>query len=287
MPTSAPVKNPQAEAWYVDWQNPEHVRLFDGRALLADAPLVKNYEVLNDVRLLKESFGPKELAGLLEIGCATGEFYRYLRIRYPKARYVGMDISQVAIQRAKEKYPGADFYVTDPDLSILEGLQAFRWGPKQPVVYSKDVLHHQVDPWRFLAQLLEVTETALILRTRTRDQGKTVLDPDRSCQYHYKGWMPYLVLNLQELIDFIRSRHPECHLIVYRNRMVLGGKENRFLPKECYLPETGTAETAVGVFLKTQHPGRILVKDRIDQNPTGSLRHRLRRAAGRVLSPLK
>lgn len=57
--------------------------------------------------------------------------------------------------------------------------------------------------------------------------------------------------------------------------MVLGGKENRFLPKECYLPETGTAETAIGIFLRSTHPGCVRVIDRAEKPVRHPLMDRL------------
>lgn len=54
--------------------------------------------------------------------------------------------------------------------------------------------------------------------------GKTVLDPEQSCQYHYGGWMPYIVLNLDELIEHIKGEWPRSEILVCRNHMVLGGR---------------------------------------------------------------
>jgi hypothetical protein len=150
------------------------------------------------------------------------------------------------------------------------------------IVYAKDVVHHQTSPFEFVAQLLQVSSEALIMRVRTRDFGQTVADPELSCQYHYHGWMPYIVVNIDELVDYVTHKVPGCEMVVYRSHVILGGRENRFLPKECYLPETGTAETAVGVFLKTEHPGRVRLEDRKEQNVRYSLDYRLKNYARRM-----
>ena len=245
--------------------------------------LVRYYESFNDVRLLNERLDRSRRVTFLEVGCATGEFYRYLRIRYPQVGYSGVDISRSAIARAQEKYPRARFFLSDPNVKMADVLKQLSMPENPQVVCAKDVVHHQTNPWEFVTQLLDVTSEALIMRVRTRDVGQTVTDPELSCQYHYDGWMPYIVMNLQELIDHITGQRPRCELVVYRNHVVLGGRENRFLPKECYFPETGTAETAVGVFLKTEHPGRISVKDRKDQDVRYSLDYRLKNYARRIL----
>ena len=68
--------------------------------------------------------------------------------------------------------------------------------------------------------------------------------------------------------------------------MILGGRNDRFLPKECYLPETRTAETAVGVFKKTASPGRVTIEDRPDGNPRYTMRYQLRRGLHRLVGAI-
>ena len=269
--------------WYVDWQHQGHVELFDGRHLLSRANLLRNYEAFNDVRLLNERVDQTRPRTLLEVGCATGEFSRYLRFTYPAVDYYGIDISQPAIARARQKYPHMRYFLGDPGLSLAENVKALRIPDHPEVVYAKDVIHHQTQPLAFLSGLLRLASEAVILRTRTRDAGETVTDPEHSCQYHYGGWMPYIVLNLQELIDHVQREAPRCEVVVYRNHMILGGRENRFLPKECYLPQTGTAETAVGVFLSTGRPGRVHLEDRKDQDLEYPLQVRLMTYVDQVL----
>lgn len=251
-----------------------------------DKSLVRNYESFNDVRLLNERLDRSRKVSLLEVGSATGEFYRYLRLKYPNVDYYGIDISRSAIARAREKYPRARFFLSDVNVKMTDVVRQLGVSRNPGVVYVKDVVHHQTTPLEFISQLLHVTSEALVMRLRTRDVGQTVADPELSCQYHYHGWMPYIVMNLQELIDHITSQVPGCELVVYRNHMILGGRENRFLPKECYLAETGTAETAVGIFLRTESPGRVSVEDRRDQNLRYPLGYRVRSFARRILRSL-
>ncbi len=272
--------------WFSDWSHQKHARSFDRRSSLGVSDLLKNYESFNDVSLLREWYPSGTEGKLLEMGCATGEFYRYLKYRYPSLTYAGVDISPVALDRARSKYPQAQFCLGDPAKTLQENLTAWGKGLGWKIVYSKDVMHHQVDPWGFLVGLLRSAEETLILRTRTRDSGKTELDPERSCQYHYDGWMPYLVLNLEELIERIRGQRPKAQIQIYRNHMVLGGRENRYLPRECYLPETGTAETAVGVSLRGKQPGSVRIEDRRDMvfssRWRGGLANVVRRLRGKV-----
>ena len=268
--------------WYSDWQNREHASAFDVRHALTRCQLLKIYESFSDVQLLRErAAGP---ATLLEVGCATGDLYRYLALRLPQLRYRGVDISQAAIARAQGKYPNASFQLIQPGVLLASMLSALGMPEKPEIVYSKDVVHHQVRPFEFVSGLLSAASQMVVFRTRTRDAGSTVTDPDLSCQFHYQGWMPYIVINLEELLAHIRRQAPQAEILAYRNHIVLGGRENRFLPKECYLPETGTAETTLGVFLKTNAPGRTRIEDRKDMNPKYPFTYRLRNYAHRTLS---
>lgn len=269
--------------WYADWQHPEHVERFDARSRLDARNLIRNYEAFSDVRLLKEWLDPSRALDLLEVGCATGEFSRYVRLRFPRLRYVGLDISAPAVARAKSKYPQTPFFVVDAARPLAETLKTLGVPERPAIIYSKDVVPHQVEPSAFLSSLIRQASEAVIVRCRTRDVGPTECDPERSCQYHYGGWMPYIVLNLQELIEHILAEAPGSDVVVYRHHMVLGGSNNRFLPKELYLEETGTAETAVGVFKNTDRPGQVTIRDRSDEAFTGTWDYRIKSLAQRVI----
>ncbi len=276
---------PQRETvspWYSDWQNLLHAQVYDSRSGLSNGALVRNLESFNETRLLNEHLANHPSGTLLEVGCATGELYRYLKIRHPRVSYIGVDISRPAIARAQQKYPEARFFLADPRRALRETWGSLGVAQPPEVVYSRDVLHHQTDPFGFFTQLLGLATQALILRTRTRDQGETVTDPEMSCQYHYDGWMPYIVINLQELIDQARKQVPQGELVIYRDHRILGGRENRFLPRECYLPDTGTAETAAAVFLKGNHPGRVRLEDRKEIGPPCSAGAKLKSAARQI-----
>ena len=276
----APAVHPGS--WYADWQHEDHAEFFDARARLSRADLIRNLEMFNDVRLLQAHVSRAAAGTLVEVGCATGEMCRYVALRYPALRYVGVDISEPAIVRAREKHPRGRFVVGHPGVPLLETLR--RHGVAQPpeLLYAKDVVHHQIQPFEFLEELVTSATHAVILRLRTRDVGATVLDPEQSCQYHYNGWMPYIVMNLEEIIARIRQAAPQSEMVVCRHHMVLGGRLNRFLPKACYLPDTGTAETAVGVFLRSPRPGAVTIEDRVDGQASRSPDFRLARLAGRV-----
>lgn len=273
--------------WYLNWQNPAHAVQFDGRAHLDLRNLIRNYEAFNDVRLLNERVERSRDFELLEVGCATGEFVRYLQARFPQVHYIGLDVSEPAIARAKAKYPKVPFFVVQANRNLTETLRDLGIVRYPDIVYAKDVVQHQVQPFEFVSNLIKAASEAIILRCRTRDVGTTVLDPERSCQFYEGDWLPYIVLNLQELVDWVSGQAPGSELVLSRHHMVLGGQHGRFVPKELYRKETGTAETVVGIFKQTERPGTVVIYDQPDQNSTGTWDYRMRSAVRKAMKVLR
>lgn len=60
---------------------------------------------------------------ILDVGCGQGDFYNFLvknkGIKIKK--YLGIDVNPLMIERAKKKYPGADFQVKDLIKSPFKG----------------------------------------------------------------------------------------------------------------------------------------------------------------------
>src|SRR3989338_1460307 len=180
------------------WQKSEHAQCFDAWSCLTQDELRKVYESFNEIKLFKKYEGEIKGTSIFEIGCATGEFYRYLKKRFPKFSYSGFDISKNAVLRAKKKYPKGEFFVCSSDLTNM----AAPFG-RPSIVFSRDVVHHQLKPYEFLNTLISLAQEVLILRIRTLDKGESILDSERSCQWHYGGWVPYLILNTDEVIETI------------------------------------------------------------------------------------
>jgi SAM-dependent methyltransferase len=60
-------------------------------------------------------------ASVLDYGCGTGDFYRFLKRRGIDVRYTGVDINPNFIDLAKKKYPDCSFDVMDASEDRLEG----------------------------------------------------------------------------------------------------------------------------------------------------------------------
>lgn len=227
--------------FYNAWKKEKHAEAFEYRKYFPTFVLAKVFENFNEIKLLNEVKKDRnEKFSLLDIGCATGEFYRYFSYRYLNINYVGYDISEHAVRRAKEKFPKVNFLVVDEALNSLKENVA-------EIVFSRDVIVHHTEPFRFLKKLYDISSRYLIIRLRTRDVGKSILDPEISCQLPYEGvWVPFLVLNCDEIISEIKSFTPSPARIKFvKEYIILGGQNYRFVPKELYYKETKTAVTGL------------------------------------------
>ena len=265
-----------ADTFYNPWQENLHADFFDALTDWSDSAIKCHYESFNDIQLLKSNWPRYSNRLLLEIGCATGDLFRYLSSSQPELSYMGGDISTPAVNRARQKYPAGQFTVVDTALSNLSN-QLQRPG----ILYCKNVVLHQIDPFGFLEKLRSLPEEAAIIRLRTRDNGQTQLDPEVSCQHHYSGWVPYMIHNIKEVVDHISRARPTKRIEIVRNHMVLGGLEGRCLPKDCYEPETGTAETAILVEFDSggaeKTSPEIIIRDQKETPPPFTLWQRIRR----------
>ncbi len=223
---------------YECWQTGDHPVLFDSKVYYPSFCLGRVYSLFNEFRLMERFIGQAASGTLLEVGCAGGELYRYFKNVYPGLKYTGADVSKTAVEMAGKKYPEGRFIATDTDLAALKGT-----GPEY--LFSRDVVLHQDKPFDFLGKLCSLPSKGLFIRLRTRDKGPTENDPEKSCQRYLGSWIPYMIMNCDELMNYIRSLGVASEVHIVKNYMVLGGRNNRYLSKDCYLESTGTSETAL------------------------------------------
>ena len=170
MPTRHNVSEKEA------WDDQTHAEHFDSLSSEPNFILKKHYESFGEGKLLKK-WKPHNGKGMLfEVGCATGELYRYIHNYHRDLAYKGFDISQPAIERAKQKYPAGDFHKLISELDEI--VESFG----QPeAVWCRDVVLHQKDPYLFLDKLIDLAKEALFVRLRTRDVGDTEFNSNISC----------------------------------------------------------------------------------------------------------
>ena len=228
------------------WKSKSHKDEFDALNKFSGLYFNKLLQSFPEYQYLTKATKTLDHASILDIGCATGYTYRFLSYNCDSFSYDGADISNTAIRRAKSLYPKAKFiYLSDPQMSLKKKLKK-----KYDIVFSRDTIVHQTAPYVFLKNLMNVTKRILILKPNmTRDKGKTVLNPNISCQKTSFGygdsWVPIIVLNFDELINFIKKDERVTKITANRSYEILGGHNYRFLPKELYLQKTGTAMTSL------------------------------------------
>lgn len=78
---------------------------------------LKRYHMLADIAPPEELNNSK----VLDYGCGTGDFYRFLKRRDINVKYTGVDINENFISLAMKKYPECAFKVMSTDDDELEG----------------------------------------------------------------------------------------------------------------------------------------------------------------------
>jgi len=78
---------------------------------------LKRYHMLADIAQARDLNN----ATVLDYGCGTGDFYKFLKRRGINVKYTGVDINENFIRLAKDKYPECDFKVMNADDDEFEG----------------------------------------------------------------------------------------------------------------------------------------------------------------------
>lgn len=273
------------DANYKGWDTESHAETFDLWNVKSGPEFDFYYGAFSENQYLLQAIKDHIAPTLCDVGCATGTTLRHLRRRLGPSgySYTGIDLSGTAIARARYLYPDADFSQVVPG-PIRSGM-----GQGYDIVFSRDTVLHQTDPYGFLSQLLELAEKCLIVRLRTRDEGDSVIDHSLSCQMHYdQHWMPYIVLNTDELLAWFAASKRVSKITINRSYEVLGGINYRFLPKELYQTSAGGAETSLRIDLdpaKASEAPQIL-QDNTLQGHNFLRANRLKRLSYAALSKL-
>lgn len=215
----------------------DHKNAFDVWNKMSKKQFKYIFSSFEENKFLLECLNSKRIFSILDYGCATGYLKRYLDlIGGGEINYTGLDLSKKSIEIAKKCYDTGNFFTGTSTSQLTE---------KYDLVYSRDVIVHQKEPWKLISELASKTKKNLILRLRTRDKGETVLDSEKSCQLQYnEHWLPYIVLNYEEFINHLRKIGFKF-IKTNRSYKVAGGQNSRYVEKSLYLKKTGTSETSI------------------------------------------
>jgi 2-polyprenyl-3-methyl-5-hydroxy-6-metoxy-1,4-benzoquinol methylase len=120
-------------------------------------------------RILKSIIRPLEFRSVLDVGCGQGSLLEELRAEFPHIKPHGIDISQSAIELARQKVPNGRFWVLDIAKESLD--------EKIDLVVCSEVLEHIPDDSLALRRLARMTGKYLVISTpqgRMRQFEKTV-----------------------------------------------------------------------------------------------------------------
>ena len=237
---------------YEGWDTNEHLNEFNFWNNLSNYEFNFRWGSFRENQILIEKL--KKDDNLLEVGCATGTTVRWLTNNntLKSINYLGIDLSDTAIKKAEYLHPNSEFKKVD--VGPLNN-----YYNKYDYVFSRDTVMHQQNPFQFLEELIKCAKKSVILRIRSRDNGKTDFNFEDNCQLHYdKFWMPYIVLNIDELINFLKKLKIVKSIEINRSYEVLGGNNKRFLPKDLYFKLAGGAETTIEINLDRENKSNSL-----------------------------
>jgi trans-aconitate methyltransferase len=129
------------------------------------------------MQLLLQNQSDFQECGLLDIGCATEEFYGYLHHALPRFSYTGCDTDDRLIQSAGKKYSEGKFVFSE-DLSNVGPHSA-----SPATVFRREAVMHHPEPFAFL------TNPFLCPRDLKRVLGKAPLEPLILCDLTDRQYM--------------------------------------------------------------------------------------------------
>jgi 2-polyprenyl-3-methyl-5-hydroxy-6-metoxy-1,4-benzoquinol methylase len=238
---------------YEGWNSEGHLEGFDFWNHKPDFYFNFLYGCFSEQQFLISTLSHLKSPSLLDVGCATGTTYRFAKnkVGVDNFEYTGIDLSEAALKKARTIYPKGNFLLSNQE-KLIDQL-----GKKFDVVFSRDTIMHQTDPKSFINDLMSVASKTLIVRLRTRDKGETDYNVETSCQMHYeKYWMPYIVMNFDELINIFSTFPGVSKITANRSYETLGGLNHRYLPKELYFSNTGGAETSIQIEIDENFSGK-------------------------------
>ena len=133
---------------------------------------------------------------VLDYGCGTGDFYRFMKRRGIETRYTGVDINANFIEMARKKYPDCTFRVMNIDEDPLEGFYdyIFICGVFNLLVpgVKDDLRNALVNLFKHCNKGLALN--ALSSHAPIRDPELNYTSPEEMVQFSLENLSPYLAL---------------------------------------------------------------------------------------------
>jgi len=143
----------------------------------------------------------KDGMSVLDVGCATGDLYAGLKEKYKNITYVGLDIAEVLIKRAKELFTDATFIlgnILNP--GVIDKEKRF------DLVTATGVFQHEPKSEELLRKMLDQTKDGgcVLFDLKLFHSYPTLRDINLSyCDHEERVY--FIVFQLDEIMSFISS----------------------------------------------------------------------------------
>lgn len=145
----------------------------------------------------------KEVRNCLDIGCCCGGFNSIMGFYNPELQYTGVDIIPRFVDIAREHYPESKFVVGDgTDLGFSDN--AFE------LVHSSGILHLNSRYKDIVREMYRIASKYVLCDFRLT-QGPDVtgeMDVNLVEQERSAGVLPYVVLNIERQLEFLKGLDP-------------------------------------------------------------------------------
>ena len=168
----------------------------------------ENRHEISDLYPSETIFLPRVLfpgAKVLDVGCASGGFFNIMRSYEPHIEYTGIDLSERAVELAKERYPEATFIVT-------EGFELVFANNTFDVVHCTSVFNNEPNYQAMLQEMYRVSNRFVLMDIRLLKGIGRQAESDYNIQINSEGVeakVPYVVNDADEVANFVLQLDPK------------------------------------------------------------------------------
>ena len=168
----------------------------------------ENRHEISDLYPSETIFLPRVLfpgAKVLDVGCASGGFFNIMRSYEAHIEYTGVDLSERAVELAKERYPEATFIVT-------EGFELVFANNTFDVVHCTSIFNNEPDYQAMLQEMYRVSNRFVLMDIRLLKGIGRQAESVYNIQFNSEGVeakVPYVVNDADEVANFVLQLDPK------------------------------------------------------------------------------
>jgi len=168
----------------------------------------QNRHEVSDLYPSEKVFLPRVLfpgATVLDVGCASGGFFNIMRSFEPNIEYTGIDLSERAVELARERYPEATFVLT-------EGFELPFDDNSFDLVHCTSVFNNEPNYQAMIKEMYRVSDRFVVVDIRLLKGIGNVRESVYNIQFGGDGveaTVPYVVNDADEVANFILQLEPK------------------------------------------------------------------------------